>query len=314
MEPAIPVQGIMRTVGVITLANDAVLPWFEAWAASLRAWNRDLEVVVLPFDGHCDRVSKLCKRMGFSMSNVPLDRWQGLANELYPENRKARAGFRKLGAFEERFETFLFLDVDIVVLSDLSDILETFDRSEFDLAYFDRDLDTVYLPGALRDRFVSERGSVGFNAGAFVARKRSLSWDEACSRMEEYLELRAQFPPLWEQPFLNYFYDSGEMSIADVRSLFPWIGRTWAGFPDLAASGNVAEVLGETTGTPEIISPIVHWAGRELKWVMPYAKIYRRYATSGTKLRLLGKQAASGVRRRIRRLGDAIAAPGPSGT
>ena len=285
-------------VGIITLASDGVLPWFEAWSRSVRVACPELRVAVIPFDERIDGVAKLCRRYDFGILELDFPFFDKLGSDFFPGNPRAQHGFRKLAAFEGPFETFLFLDSDVVVLQDLHPVLSAFEATGAALAYFDEDVSKVYTDGPLRARLVREGKAPGFNTGAFLSRRRALPRQAMESHRAAALEVQHELVALWEQPFLNFCFDHGDEPAVDIRTILPWVGRTWAGFPDLAESENVARLLGRV-GRPGVRTPFVHWAGRELKWVMPYGAIYRRHAPFSRKARLFVRQVRQGIARRL---------------
>lgn len=258
------------------LANDRVAPWLQTCAASLRAFNPDIRVVVLAFDDHLSAVKRLCASYGFELwddrSLTSLDQIRGgaVSREIAPMHRK-------LAAFWGPLQRFLYLDVDTLVLMDLSPILAAVARSPDTMWFAHCDehggnVEEVYRPGAWRDSFLTINGSHAGNAGIWAAARGLLS-------RRKVLKLAAAARPVEhefvhpDQGFLNFCFDATATPVRNLHDLgIPEI--MWAGVPGCVESEGTLRLPG---GTPV---GLIHWAGYQLDDRLPYRTLWTDWASS----------------------------------
>jgi lipopolysaccharide biosynthesis glycosyltransferase len=160
-----PSAPLPKRHGVYCLANDAALEWFEAFVRSFRKHNPDLPLTVIPYDTSMARLKALRARFQFEvMEESEASRFDAIAHRVAGQ-RIAGGTFRKLCTFFGEYETFLFLDSDIVVTQPLEPFFDAFEKAEADFIYFDTDMTMVYTPDFAR-KMMTEFGSTGFNSGA----------------------------------------------------------------------------------------------------------------------------------------------------
>lgn len=165
-----------RAWGAYCLCNDVVLDWALALFESLRTYEPELELRLIPYDERMDEIARVAARFGYSVLESPeIAALDALGRRFYPEEEFAARGFRKLAAFQGPFDRFFSFDSDVVVLGPLGPLGRAIESAGADLAHFDTDLDQVYRPGPLRDELVAGRDARGFNAGLFAARRGWLS-------------------------------------------------------------------------------------------------------------------------------------------
>jgi hypothetical protein len=262
--------------GLYLLANDAVADWLGACAASLRSFNPDVRVVVIPYDDRIRTVRRLCARFGFELwHDWDFDWLDEVARKLggtLPPQR-----MRKLAAFWGPLERFLYLDVDTVVLMKLDAIL-TAARAHpttFLFAHCDElggDLEEVYRPGPWRTAFLAAHGSHAGNAGLWAGSRGVFSRSELTDLADAARSVADQFVYPY-QGFLNFCLD---YTARPVRNLHDFIDVSllWAGVDGYVESaGSLRGPRGEPVG-------LVHWAGYELNEKLPYRSLWDHWATA----------------------------------
>lgn len=263
------------TEGVYLLANDAVLPWLRACAASLRHFNPDLRVVVIPFDNRTRAVRRLCDHYGFEL-------WAGAKLEWLDDLARRSIGgagpdklMRKLAALWGPLERFLYLDVDTVVLMDLAPIFAALSKSPATFLFahcddFGGNLDEVYRPGPWRQEFLATHGSHAGNVGMWAAPRGLFSAERVGELAEAARPFSDEF--VWtEQSFLNFCLDTTGTS---TRNLHDFIDAqlVWAGVSKLVESGgSIRDPSGRPIG-------LVHWAGYRLNAGLPYRSLWTYWA------------------------------------
>lgn len=263
-------------LGVYTLANDAVIDWFVALAASLRAHEPGLPVTVIPFDDRLERVRAVCDRFGFPLYDGPeLGELDAVGESLYPEPSHARHAFRKLAVFWGPFSHGLFLDSDVVVLgSDLSELLARFARSSRGIGYYNTCMDAVYPPGVLRDELVA-RGAVGFNTGTLLVKRGALSIEQVRETAVAAHTHRQALAHCFEQPFLNFACDVNGLAAIPFLELSPELAPLcWAAGIDRLVERDGRFYVPWDGQLRQL--PLIHWAGESLP-ARSYGAVHRRY-------------------------------------
>lgn len=265
-------------VGIYCLANDDALEWFESLIRSIRKHNPIISVTVIPYNRDIAKIISLQKKYGFTVMHEEVaGKFDNIANQV--AGRGISGGtFRKFACFLGEFEQFLFLDSDIVVTMDINGLFETFLSSQYDLVYFDHDMQ-VFAPEFAR-KMMQEYGQYGFNSGAFFARKGVLeekTIKEAASKGEQ---IRNHFGCWGEQPFLNYVCQIFRLRMAHVNKLNPALSFKPKAWTPFYYDSKIEKYLDPEMG----ILPLVHWAGDE--WpTMVRPEAFLKYRTLGMECR-----------------------------
>jgi hypothetical protein len=261
-------------VGVYCLANDEVLEWFQGFVRSLRKHEPGLPLTVIPYNASYSKLLALRSQFNFEvMSEAAFTRFDSIASRVAGQ-RIAGGTFRKLCCFFGEYETFLFLDSDIVVTGKLDMFLNTFDGAAADLVYFDSDITMAYTPEFGR-RMAAEYGSPGFTSGSWIARRGCFTEAEIMSVVESGEKIRDQFSIWGEQPFFNYLFD------VTRRRKIP----SWTFDPHLVHEPSARDIRYNSKDDAYHDSrgrriPFIHWAGCE--WpTMFRPEIFLRHRTLG---------------------------------
>ncbi len=248
----------MSERGVYILANDVTAEWLEACLRSLRRFEPALPVCILPFDERMGRVSEIAARFGAGVWEDPglleLDRLGSGLADSYVTIRS----FRKLAAFWGPFETFLYLDADIVALGPhLTRWLEVFHASDADFVYVDSDMDEAFQPGPLRDS-MRESGSPGFNSGVFLARRSALSRERIEAALVAAREVVGGFSRHAEQAFFNWIVVVERLRLRYLLELLPEYATTSWYRQEIRRRGETWVQRWQGADRP---FGVVHWAG-----------------------------------------------------
>jgi lipopolysaccharide biosynthesis glycosyltransferase len=268
--------GIKPTaLGAYCLANDEALEWFQAFVRSFRRFNPDLPLTVIPYNASIARLKVIREEFQFSiMEEAAYTRFDAIAERVAGQ-RIAGGTFRKLSCFSGAYDTFIFLDSDIVVTSCFDGLFQSFQKASCDFVYFDTDMTMVYTPDFAR-KMIAEYHSPGFNSGAFIARRDAVSEDEIMAAVASGEKIRDQFSIWGEQPFLNYLFDVTRRRLVPANKLIPEItAKPWArtSFAYDSKQDRYMDADGRQM-------PFVHWAGCE--WpTMVRPEIFLKYRTLG---------------------------------
>lgn len=266
--------------GAVCLGNDAVIDWVIAFCASLHEHEPDLPLTLIPFDQEIGETRAVLDRYGYGLYEGPmLEQMDDLGRGYWPGEQFRPHIMRKFCSWDT-YDTFLFMDTDIVVLSRLDAYFKAMGASGADFMHFATDMVQVYRPGPLRERMLAEHDSAGFNSGVFMGRRGQLTTDQLESRAAETSGLRLEFVDNLEQTFINYCIDVSDACKVDANDLVP----------DLAVAGALMRLV--KRGTDFVLSDrrvaysgrqvsMIHWAGYAITPLMPYRRTFLRYRLSG---------------------------------
>jgi hypothetical protein len=268
------------SVGVACLGNDAVVEWVIAFCESLHRHNPDLPLTLIPFDDRTVETEAVLRRFGYDLYQGPaLGRMDRLGEAYWPGEKFRPHIMRKFCAWDT-YDTFLFIDADVVVLRPLASYFEAIDGARADFMHFATDMVQVYRPGPLRERMLADHDSAGFNSGVFMGRRGQLDANRLDSLASDVAELRGEFVDNLEQTLINYAVDTTGLKKVDANDLVD----------DLAVAGSLMRLTGR--GDDLVLDDrrvpysgrtvsMIHWAGNGLSLFMPYRRTFLRYRLAG---------------------------------
>jgi len=267
--------------GVFTFGNDAVIDWLLPFLESLRRFEPDLPLRMIPFDDRVDRCRELLEAYGGSLHEPDeLAEWDAIGEALYPGRPFHARGFRKLAAFAGPFRRFLYCDTDVAVLAPLGDLFRAAAARDPDLVHFDTDVEQVYRPGPLRDRMAAQGLATGFNCGIFCGRRGAMSVDEFRTLARDWREgWSSALVENAEQPFVNLQADLAALDRAGQWELLPEHCSTcWAAVGEFREESDGAWRLRGTTRWDEGWRLLfAHWAGFRREGELPNRHVLERF-------------------------------------
>lgn len=272
-----------QTVGTYCLANDVVLEWTIALLESLRTFEPEIELIIIPFDDNVLKLSRLATKYRFTfLYDDALDQLDKLGATVDPRNQNLPIHpFRKFAAFWGRLDHFLFLDADIVVLGKLEGVFRAYLRSKCDFMYFDRDLDRAYKSGVFRELMIAEHSAVGFNSGAFVSSRGMFSMKELRELAGDARSLRVNFVSRYEQSFFNYCVDLKGLNKQQYCEVVPHAScSNWAKWPLVESPDGAYHTRKSGYDSAKSLL-FVHWAGFSQGPLMPHRRLFLRYRHRG---------------------------------
>jgi hypothetical protein len=265
------------TEGIMCLANDAVLDNLIALCESVRTHSPNCALTVIPFDANLARTRAVLADFGYDLYDDPsLVAMDSVGSSFWPNEATKQHFLRKFCAFWGPYDTFVFLDADIVLLQGVEQYFEAFRDHDADLMYLATDIDNVYRPGPVRDEMISEFDSVGFNAGHFVARRGVLTEAMLVILARASLGYREAFVDLAEQPLVNFVVDRYRLRKVDAH----------AALPDVVEAAALMRLKRDSAGfiladprVPESGRPVtmIHWSGYRAGPFMPYRSTFLAY-------------------------------------
>jgi hypothetical protein len=258
--------------GIYLLANDRFVEWTRALLNSLRHFEPDLPLTLIPYDSESGRVAALAGAHGHAVfaDDTLLASLDELANAAFAPQPGWVGAYRKFAAFSGPYERFLVLDADIVVTGAL---LGVFDRLGPDCQLYaaqHTSLASAWRDGAIR--VDAERNSrQPYNSGIWAGLRGSLDLEGLRALAAEARQVRNQFASRGDQSFFNFCID---------RRRIP--ARAWnedAAGPLCAWAGDVPP--GSEPGALAARTAAVHWAGYRLSPLMPRRRLWVRHRLHG---------------------------------
>lgn len=271
--------------GICYLANDRVLDWLIASVNSVRANGCTVPIAVIPFDTRCTRLEQWCvKHDVLVLPSDNLDALDEIGMRFNPGITSAKM-CRKFAAFWGPFETFLFLDSDIVALMDLTEFFRAFHNAPVDFLYFDSDPKFVFEEGEFQKMMLEKYLGETFSAGAFMSRRGIFTLKRVQELASQAEQVKTEFRSRsGDQSLLNYcvgmeklHIQKGNTLVADTYG-FMFAGSKYQGRDDIFVQAFRQQTfLGKRF-------PYIHWAGYRLGPDMPHREIFLHHRLNAVSL------------------------------
>jgi hypothetical protein len=270
------------TRGIYITANDRVSEHAIALLNSIRAYDTETPIVLIPYDDNYHNVAQILNsRFGVTVYD-DLDFIERLSVKLqqtFGEEFFARPNqFRKQACWFGEFDEFLYIDTDIVVFEKIIDNLNYL--AEYDFVCCDYQhkggLTNVFSPQILTDGvFTETEVQEIFNGGWWASKKQRITEAELyetfaeCAAYPEYFDFSQKTS---DQPIINY------MILKRIDRRFNVVRRpggcpgNWAGSRHFQRQGNG---LIDTRSGQAL--QYLHWAGIRIEPGCPYWEIWEHY-------------------------------------
>jgi hypothetical protein len=269
--------------GIYIMANDTFADHAIALMNSIRAYDPDTPVILIPYDDNYHEVAQILgDRFGVSVYD-PLDFIESLSirlRDVFGDAFFARPNqFRKQACWFGPFDEFIYIDTDIVVFEKIADTLNYL--SEYDFICCDYQhaggitnvfTSTVLTDGAFQEHDLQDI----FNGGFWGSRKGVITETDLyetfqeCAAHPEYFDFSQKTS---DQPIINY------MMLKRIKKRFNIVRRTgsspgnWAGSPQFVRQGN--GLIDPNRGGQPL--QYLHWAGFKIAPGCPYWDIWEHY-------------------------------------
>lgn len=268
--------------GIYITANDKVTDQAIALLNSIRLYDAETPIVMIPYDDKYQEIASLLnKSYGVQVYEDLefIDRLSKRLQQTFGEQFFARPNqFRKQACWFGPFDEFLYIDTDIVVFEKIADNLNYF--AEYDFLCCDYQhkggITNVFTQKVLEDNVFTENELQDiFNGGFWASKKNLISEDTLyetfteCASHPEYFDFSQKTS---DQPIINY------MLLKRIPSRFNIVRRpggapgNWAGSPHF-------QIQGDRLIDPTVNQPLqyVHWAGIRIQPGCPYWDIWKHY-------------------------------------
>ncbi len=269
--------------GVYIVANDKVQENAIALISSLRRYEPDIPVYLIPFnqDYHtvADRLSERYQVALFPDLDFLDDLTQQIS-EIFPRDFLALPNkMRKLAAWFGPLDEFLYIDTDILFFTPVSDTLAYLDRADFIWCdyHFKRGLEDVFSD-VVREQNLFSPEALGdvFNSGLWGSRKSALSLERLyevladCAAHREYFDFSSGTT---DQPIMNYLVLKTIPYRLNIVKANPGEPGSWGGSPHF-------EQREERLFDGDRPLRYLHWAGTPMRAGGPYRSLWEHYRYS----------------------------------
>lgn len=268
--------------GIYIIANDRVIDNAIALLNSIRLYDEETPVVLIPYDDNYRAIaSRLAQDYGVTLY-PDLEFIERLSQQLYDifgQNFFARPNqFRKQACWFGEFDEFLYIDTDIVVFEKIIDNLNYLQKNDFLCCDYQHTagISNVFTPQVIEAGVFSEDDLQDLFNGGFWASKKSLLSEQdlydtfaECAAHPEYFDFSQKTS---DQPIINY------MILKRIERRFNIVRKpgkapgSWAGSPHFQRRDNILI-------DPKNNQPLqyLHWAGIRIQPGCPYWDIWQHY-------------------------------------
>ncbi|BAZ06086.1 hypothetical protein NIES3974_27430 [Calothrix sp. NIES-3974] len=272
----------MMTRGIYIIANDKVIDHAIALLNSIRLYDQQTPVLMIPYDDNYQQIAELLK----THYNVELygdlefiERLSTKLHETFGGQFFARPNqFRKQACWFGEFDEFLYIDTDIVVFEKIADNLNYLQDYDFINCDYQHagGIRNVFSQQVLTEKVFSETEVKDiFNGGFWGSKKNLISEQDLyevfteCAKHPEYFDFSEKTS---DQPIINY------MLLKRIPKRFNIVRRpekapgNWAGTPYFQKQDN-------TLIDPKVNQKLqyLHWAGIRIQPGCPYWDIWEYY-------------------------------------
>ncbi len=274
------------TRGIYITANDKVIEQAIALLKSIRFYDKNTPVVLIPYDDNYQVIAKKLNE-DFGVQVYPdldfIERLSIKLQSIFGEDFFARPNqFRKQACWFGEFDEFLYIDTDIVVFKKIVDDLNYF--TDYDFICYDYQhkagIRNVFAQKIIEDKVFTENELKGMFNGGFWASKKGLMSEEKiyqifeeCAANIDYFDFSYKTS---DQPIINY------MILKNIERRFNLAHEpdknpgNWAGTSHFQQEGY--QLIDPNNNQP---LHYLHWAGIKIKPGCPYWDIWKHYRYLG---------------------------------
>ncbi|MDX2216616.1 MAG: hypothetical protein SFY66_25355 [Oculatellaceae cyanobacterium bins.114] len=268
--------------GIYIIANDRVIEQTIALIKSIRFYDAETPIVMIPYDENYGAIAKLLTTsygVQIYQDLEFVDRLSIKLGEVFGKRFFARPNqFRKQACWFGPFDEFLYIDTDIVVFEKIADNLNYLSEYDFICCDYQHNggIANVFSPKVIELNVFSELELKDvFNCGFWGSKKGIITEDdlyatfEECAQHPEYFDFTQKTS---DQPIINY------MILKRVEKRFNIVRRPGGGPGNWGGSTRFQQD-GYKLIDPNVNQPLqyLHWAGIRIEPGCPYWEIWEHY-------------------------------------
>jgi Mannosyltransferase putative len=267
--------------GIYITANDKVIDQAIALLKSIRVYDAETPVILIPYDDHYDQVAAALAPLGVSVYDDLdfIDRLSKRLQQTFGDTFFARPNqFRKQACWFGPFDQFLYIDTDIVVFEKIINTLDYLNQADFICADYQHagGITNVFSPTVIQAGVFSQADCLEiFNCGFWGARKGLISEADLyevfteCAAHPEYFDFSQKTS---DQPIINYMVLKRIPRRLNLARRAEKAPGNWAGSNHFIQQG--LRLI-----DPSVNQPLqyLHWAGFRIQPGCPYWEIWQHY-------------------------------------
>lgn len=268
--------------GIYITANDRVIDQTIALLNSIRLYDKDTPIVLIPYDDNYQEIAKILKDSYGVQVYEDLEFIDRLSKQLYQifgEGFFARPNqFRKQACWFGPFDEFIYIDTDIVVFDKIANTIDYLKDNDFICYDYQHKggITNVFSEKVIEENvFTQEELQDMFNGGFWGSKKELISeqilYDSftECAAHPEYFDFSQKTS---DQPIINY------MILKRIPSRFNIVRRK-GGAPGSWAGSKHFQRQSEQIIDPNVNQPLeyLHWAGIRIQPGCAYWDIWKHY-------------------------------------
>ncbi len=267
--------------GIYIVANDKVIDNSIALLNSIRCYDSEVAVYLIPFNEHYHKVADTLA----SLHNVQLfpdlefiEQFTNRIGEIFDRDFLALPNkMRKLVAWFGPLDEFIYIDTDIIVFEKIADNLNLLAECDFfccDYHHANDKLRNIFSPLVKKQQIFTESQLEDvFNSGFWASKKGTITPEQMDETLRECAGHREYFDfseGVTDQPILNYLVlklISKRNNLVKIPGGGP---GSWAGSPNFQQQGYVLYDRGQKL-------KYLHWAGTRIKPGGSYWQLWAHY-------------------------------------
>ncbi|WP_414527256.1 Npun_R2821/Npun_R2822 family protein [Nodularia chucula] len=268
--------------GIYIIANDRVTDQAIALLNSIRLYDADTPIVMIPYDENYHNIAETLNKYYGVTVYEDLEFIQRLSQNLHETfggQFFARPNqFRKQACWFGPFDEFLYIDTDIVVFEKIIDNLNYLATTDFISCDYQHlgGIKNVFSPQVLTENVFTEAEVKDiFNGGFWGSKKNLVSENDLyaifaeCAAHPEYFDFSEKTS---DQPIINY------MLLKRIPRRFNIVNREGKAPGNWAGSGHF-QAEAQMVFDPKVNQPLqyLHWAGIRIQPGCPYWDTWEYY-------------------------------------
>lgn len=269
------------TRGIYIMANDRVLEHAKALLNSIRVFDKETPVLLIPYDDNY-KAAQAVLGAAYGVALYPdlkiVERLAQKIGDAFPPGFIPRPNqFRKQACWFGPFEEFLYIDTDVVVFEKIINTLDLLNGHDFLCCdyQFKGGIKNVFTDRAIESGLIQvEDIRHIFNAGFWGGRKNAVTEDQILSSARECaarLECFDFSQKTSDMPIFNYSMIKNIKNKVNLTQIGSEPG-SWAGTKHFLNNDNI---LSDPNSKKNL--RYLHWAGINIKAGCPYWEIWEYY-------------------------------------
>ncbi|WP_013324015.1 Npun_R2821/Npun_R2822 family protein [Gloeothece verrucosa] len=272
--------------GIYITANDRVIDQAIALLNSIRLYDQETPITLIPYDDNYQEIAQLLKdkyAVNLYQDLEFIERLSQKLFEIFGDKFFARPNqFRKQSCWFGEFDEFLYIDTDIVVFEKIIDNLNYFKDYDFLCCDYQHKagISNVFNPIVREENIFNEQELLDLFNGGFWASKKNLISEQdlyetfaECAAHPDYFDFSQKTS---DQPIINYMILKRIQRRFNLVRKFEKAPGNWAGTPHFIRQENILI-------DPKADQPLqyLHWAGIRIEPGCPYWDIWKYYRYLG---------------------------------